>query len=194
MESLRLALAPGPGLWFGILVDEQDRLAASALYSNRNSLKDYLDSFARKITGSNPKGTHHRAHHRLATEMIALFEGDKHPGNFDLDFAHVSGFQKSVYNILLKIPRGYVTNYWRIAKILGSGPRAVGTAVASNPWPVFVPCHRVVPSSLKVGNYSMNGNPSEETSLVKKKLLEREGVEFQGDRILPTSTWDPREG
>lgn len=188
MDSLKLALAHGSSLWFGVLVDEQDRLAASALYSDRDSLKDYLYAYARKICGSIPKHTNHK----LAAEMIALFEGEKEPGNFDLDFAHVSGFQKRVYDVLLKIPRGYVTNYWRIARVIGSGPRAVGTAVASNPWPLFVPCHRVVPSSLEVGNYSMNGSLSHESSLVKKKLLEREGVEFQGDSILPASTWDPR--
>lgn len=187
MDRLRLALAHGRGLWFGVLVDEGDRLATSGLYANRNSLRGYLDSYAQRITGSSPQETYHR----LATEMTALFEGDKHTDRFDLDFTHVSGFQKSVYDILLRIPRGHVTSYTLIAKALGSGPRAVGTATASNPWPIFVPCHRVVPSSLGVGNYSMNGSPSHESSLVKKKLLEREGVEFQGDRILPASIWDP---
>ena len=189
MDKIELSLASGHGLWFGVLVDGNDRLVASALYSAQNSLRKYLDEYARKITGSNPE----EVEHELAGEMVTLFEGRARPQRFNLNPERVSPFQNRVHQILLKIPKRRVTTYGRIATYLGTGPRAVGTAVSSNPLPLFVPCHRVVPAGLNVGNYSMNGTPSRESSKVKAELLRREGVRFEGDRISPSSTWIPQE-
>lgn len=84
-----------------------------------------------------------------------------------------------------------MTSYGLIAKRLGSGPRAVGTGVAGNPWPLFVPCHRVVPADLEIGNYSIGGGLSDYGCSVKRELLEREGVAFDGDRVVSKALWVP---
>ncbi|MEB3774183.1 MAG: MGMT family protein [Desulfurococcales archaeon] len=76
------------------------------------------------------------------------------------------------YTLLQLIPPGYVTTYASLARVLGTSPRAVGRLMASNPDPVIVPCHRVVKSNLDLGGYSMGG------PMVKRRLLELEGVEF----------------
>jgi methylated-DNA-[protein]-cysteine S-methyltransferase len=109
------------------------------------------------------------------------------------DLSSVSVFRRDVYRTLCKIPLGKVTTYGAIARKLGGRKyaRAVGTAVATNPLPLVVPCHRVVPSSLKVGNYGMGGRDPSKGGYMKRMLLEREGVRFQGDKVSKQSIWIP---
>lgn len=88
-------------------------------------------------------------------------------------------FQEEVYIALKKIPKGSVTTYGAIAKYLGTkAVRAVGTAVGKNPDAPEVPCHRVVPGSGKIGNYSGEGGVD-----TKIRLLEEEGVVVKEGRI-----------
>ncbi len=54
---------------------------------------------------------------------------------------------RKVWETLCTIPVGETRNYADIAHAIGSSPRAVGQACRANPWPLFVPCHRVVPIS-----------------------------------------------
>ncbi len=176
----------GHGLWFGILIDDEDRLVASAFFPDRESLRKHLRSQAHDLPGIQPE----EAKDGRGRDMHELFEG-KPVRPTTLSYSRVSNFQGRVYDLLLGIPRGRVTTYGRISSFLGSGPRAVGTAVASNPWPLFVPCHRVVPATLAVGNYSMSGRPSAHGTNVKREILQREGVRFHEERISPSSLWDP---
>ena len=78
------------------------------------------------------------------------------------------------------IPRGRVTTYGEIARYLGTeAVRAVGTAVGKNPDAPTVPCHRVVPASGRIGNYSGG-----EGVVTKITLLDDEGVEVRDGRIV----------
>jgi len=110
-----------------------------------------------------------------------------------LDLSNVSTFRKNVYYLLCKIPRGRVTTYSAIAQELGGKrySRAVGTAVAKNPFPLIVPCHRVVPASGEVGNYGMGGREPSTGTYMKRRLLELEGVEFQNEKVSGKSMWVP---
>ena len=72
------------------------------------------------------------------------------------------------------IPQGTIITYGEIAKSLGSKSysRAVGTASSNNPWPILVPCHRVVLGNGLVGEYnSLSGIKT------KSKILRSEGLE-----------------
>jgi len=104
---------------------------------------------------------------------------------------HVSEFQRQVYQVLEQIPKGTVTTYGRISKHLHSAPRAVGGAVASNPWPLFVPCERVVNYDLTIGNYGLCGSLGPRGTITKRTLLEREKVPILKDRIDEKAVWDP---
>jgi O-6-methylguanine DNA methyltransferase len=86
---------------------------------------------------------------------------------------NVSPFQRDVLEQLRRVPPGEVVTYGEIAKRLGKpkASRAVGTACAKNPFTIIVPCHRIVPKSGGIGNYTSDGGPK-----VKVKLLEREGA------------------
>lgn len=95
---------------------------------------------------------------------------------FSLDavrFDLCSPFQQKVLLAEHAIPRGRVSTYHLIAKHLGkkNGARAVGTALARNPFPLVIPCHRAVRSDRYPGGYQ--GGPE-----MKRALLEKEGVLF----------------
>lgn len=91
----------------------------------------------------------------------------------------LSEFQKNVYRITSKIPKGSVSTYGTIARILGNSSlaRAVGNALHKNPFPsVEVPCHRVIRSNGQVGGFA---------SGTKNKIimLEREGIAIVDGRV-----------
>ena len=89
-------------------------------------------------------------------------------------------FQRKVWEALRLIPPGRVTTYGEIARYLGTGAvRAVGTAVGKNPHAPRIPCHRVVPSTGKIGNYSGGDG-----SVTKIALLREEGVEVRKDHVV----------
>lgn len=82
-------------------------------------------------------------------------------------------FERRVVEALREIPRGTVLTYGELARRLGhpGAARAVGNALAKNPVPLLLPCHRVVPSTGGVGNYSGGeGGPT------KERLLQQEGA------------------
>jgi len=84
-------------------------------------------------------------------------------------------FQRRVLLAEHGIPRGWVSTYGRIANYIGStgAGRAVGTAVAENPFPIIIPCHRAVRTDGTLGGYQGGKG-------MKRALLEMEGVEFKG--------------
>jgi methylated-DNA-[protein]-cysteine S-methyltransferase len=80
-------------------------------------------------------------------------------------------FDERCYDLLLKIPKGKVTTYKKMAEALDTRAyRAVGQAMNRNPCLVEVPCHRVVKSNGEVGGYAGG-------SVRKTELLREEGVE-----------------
>lgn len=187
MKELTLATKEHDGTWFGVLFSEQNGLLACSFSSSKKALEKHLRAYA----PSNPIHELTNESNIALTEMINIYEGRKTTNKVRLDWQAVSSFQKDVCQQMNMIPRGRVTSYGLIAKRISSGPRAVGTAVARNPWPLFVPCHRVVPANLDIGNYSIGGALSDYGCEVKRDLLEREGVPIYADRISSKAVWVP---
>tara|TARA_B100001758_G_C18017571_1_gene406335 strand:- start:127 stop:402 length:276 start_codon:yes stop_codon:yes gene_type:complete len=81
-------------------------------------------------------------------------------------------FQVKVWTFLRKIPRGSVITYSQVAKAVGKplAVRAVANAIGKNPYPIKIPCHRVIRADGSLGGYSANGGVK-----MKKKLLKKEG-------------------
>lgn len=63
-------------------------------------------------------------------------------------------FQRRVWSGIAAIPTGQTTSYGELAQAIGSGPRAVGNACGANPFPLVVPCHRVVASRGGLGGFA----------------------------------------
>jgi O-6-methylguanine DNA methyltransferase len=100
-----------------------------------------------------------------------------------LDWEMTYPFQNRVLRMERMIPLGRVSTYGRLAQKLGKpgAARAVGNALASNPFPLIIPCHRAVRSDGSLGGYA--GGIS-----MKRKLLESEGIEFdEHDRVITGS-------
>jgi len=94
-------------------------------------------------------------------------------------------FQQAVLRAEHAIPRGFISTYKRIAVHLGrpTACRAVGTALAGNPFPIIIPCHRAVRSDGTPGGYQ--GGPD-----MKRTLLEMEGIEFEpAGRVKTANMW-----
>lgn len=87
-------------------------------------------------------------------------------------------FRRRVYRILLSVPPGRWTTYASLSAYLGSGPRAIGNAMRTNPFAPAVPCHRVLATDRTLGGYKGAWNNGGEYSVEKRRLLVEEGVEF----------------
>ena len=76
-----------------------------------------------------------------------------------LDFDRVAPFNRRVYEIARAIPPGETSTYGQIAKAMGEpgAARAIGKALGENPWPIIVPCHRVLAADGKSGGFSAPG-------------------------------------
>lgn len=109
----------------------------------------------------------------LITEITHYLKGASITFTKDLiDTSVCYPFQLEVMTTDLKIPRGKTATYGWVAKQIGTkGVRAVGNANARNPFPLVVPCHRVIRSDRTLGGF---GGGLE----MKRHLLEMEGVKF----------------
>jgi O-6-methylguanine DNA methyltransferase len=106
-------------------------------------------------------------------ELEAYFSGERAtwtPAEVQLEHLGLPAFDRAVYETLLAVPPGETLSYGELAELAGfpRAARAVGNAMASNPIPVVVPCHRVVRSDGTLGNY---GNDPR----WKERLLLHEG-------------------
>lgn len=119
---------------------------------------------------------------RLVRDLERLLAGS--PVTIDLETATLdrcSAFRQKVLRAEHAVPRGKVTTYARLAASIGSpgAARAVGSALANNPFPLIIPCHRAVRSDGSLGGYQ--GGAS-----MKRALLELEGIGFTpGGKVLP---------
>jgi len=91
----------------------------------------------------------------------------------------LTSFQRRVYTVVKQIPVGQVRTYaWVARKVNRPGAaRAVGNALNRNPFPIIVPCHRVVRSNGSVGGYAFGKD-------LKKQLLEIERVKIRNQQRM----------
>lgn len=104
-------------------------------------------------------------------ELDDYFEGRRREFELELDWRLTRGFFRRVLRHTAEIPYGETATYAEMAELAGSprAHRAAGSALAANPIPLVVPCHRVVRSGGAIGNYG--GGPE-----VKERLLRLEGA------------------
>lgn len=93
-------------------------------------------------------------------------------GRLPIDMSSIGEFQRAVLAKCVEIPPGEIRPYGWIAREIGKpgAVRAVGTALGKNPVPVLIPCHRVVRTDGRIGDYAYG-------SAMKRGLLEHEGLD-----------------
>lgn len=118
---------------------------------------------------------------RIGAEIDRVFAGNFNATAHPVDLTLVeSDFQRRAYISLRKVPPGAVITYHSLAATVGQpdSQRAIGNSMASNPIPIFVPCHRVIRSDGTIGNYGGGVDN-------KVKLLRAEGFELGRDLRMP---------
>jgi len=171
MEYRFYATFPSPFDTFTILWKDTDSdLQVQRIFISdpkRNSESKALESFKQiKLDSSSSIIL-------LSENIQRFFEGEQ--VDFDLgllDFNQCYEIQKKVLLAEYRIPRGWVSTYKRIAHHLDipKGARVVGNALARNPFPIFIPCHRAIKTNGELGGFQGGID-------MKRALLELEGIE-----------------
>ena len=116
---------------------------------------------------------------RSIDRVLALLRGGRDDllQDIALDLRGVPEFHAAVYALARRIPPGATRSYGAIALELGApqAARAVGQALGANPFPIIVPCHRVLAAGGRAGGFSAPGG-----TRTKLRLLEIEGAPLGG--------------
>jgi methylated-DNA-[protein]-cysteine S-methyltransferase len=140
------------GVWFGI-ASEEHRVLATTFGSDENdviqSLKETLN-----LTGPLKTSAPSASEEKAFSTMKRFREGKGTLDNVSLCMDRLPTYTQRVLRTVSQIPVGYVSSYGGVAEAAGGGARAVGNAMAKNPFAPIVPCHRVVTSSLGLGGYT----------------------------------------
>jgi O-6-methylguanine DNA methyltransferase len=107
----------------------------------------------------------------VARGVRDILSGRPYQNGVKLDWTGITPFRRQVLEECARIPAGQVRSYGWLAEKVGRprSARAVGRVMATNPWPLFVPCHRVVGSDGSLHGYG-GGLP------MKEALLKAEGA------------------
>lgn len=113
---------------------------------------------------------------QAADLLQRYFQGEAVKFDLPLDFSACTLFQQEVYQAVGNIPYGEMKSYKSVAVGMDrpKASRGIGSAMARNPLPIIIPCHRVVGSSGAMTGYSAPGGVE-----MKKSLLLKEGVELE---------------
>lgn len=172
--SLNVYCSKVEEVWFCAAADEGDRILASAfsLEGQRRALRQTLEEFE----GWNIH-LEEQPSKEIGSALLALnriWQGEVVDSQPRLAMERFTPFNRRVLELVKSIPRGSVSTYRMVAAAAGcpGAARAVGNAMAANPFMLLVPCHRVVKTDLTIGGYGSGVN-------VKERLLRREGVIFR---------------
>src|SRR5215831_1269759 len=119
--------------------------------------------------------------HRAIDCIAALLRGEVSDlSTIALDMEQVPSFHRRVYEAARTIPPGMTLSYGDIAARVGApgAARAVGQALGRNPFPIVVPCHRVLAAGGKIGGFSAQGGIA-----TKRRMLSIEGAPINGAAI-----------
>jgi O-6-methylguanine DNA methyltransferase len=181
----RIAVQQIGDVWYGVAL-KGDRISACgfSLKGRGDLVRQIVHSLPRRATFEEVQAAGYAS--AVLAAMNAMFEGEPVERTYPLELDRLTPFTRKVLVLTAQVPRGCVATYGGIAKAAGNGraARAVGAAEASNPFAPLVPCHRVVDSQLRLHGYGGG-------LAVKRGLLEREGVIFEGDRVARTCLWTP---
>lgn len=136
--------------WVGILGSEKGLLCTTLPQGSAQEAKKLLGDRVKDATWSDDLFAD------LIQRLSSYFGGHQVSFPDELDLSQATAFQRQVWEITRLIPYGETRSYSWVAEQLGKARagRAVGQALARNPLPIIIPCHRVVTKDGKLGGYS----------------------------------------
>jgi len=167
------------GVWFGIACDREKIFATTFASDEKRFLQSLLKSIPFNVPFQHSEKTSVFAK-RVFVLMKNIYDGKGDSDDFSLVTKDLSDYARRVIEAVSLIPVGYVASYGSVARAAGGGARAVGRVMASNPFPLIVPCHRVVCSDFTLGGYGdgYEGVP------VKLGILKRESRGYVSKREI----------
>jgi O-6-methylguanine DNA methyltransferase len=126
---------------------------------------------------------------RAVDRIVALLRGEASDlSTIALDMECLPAFHRRVYDVARTIPPGKTLSYGGVAARLGASgaARAVGQALGRNPFPIVVPCHRVLAAGGKAGGFSANGGVTTKLRLltIERARTSDAPTLFDGDRAF----------
>lgn len=179
-------------IWFGVAIRVGGEIIKISFSKSR---KDVLNEIIKSVPQNwQIRNNDSEVQTALAT-INKLFLGEKNNNQLKIDLNHATKFQRTVYSLLREIPRGKVSTYSIIAKAVGheGAYRAVGNVMASNPFPLLIPCHRIINSNLRIGKYSIPGLDEMESCKLKLEVLQNEDVKFKENKVVCEHIYFPKK-
>jgi methylated-DNA-[protein]-cysteine S-methyltransferase len=167
------------GVWFGIACDRKKIFATTFTFSEERTLQSLLKSIPFNVPFQYSEETSVFAEHVIVL-MKDIYDGKGDSDNFSLVTEHLSDYARRVIEVVSLVPVGFVASYGSVARAAGGGARAVGRVMASNPFPLVVPCHRVVCSDFTLGGYG----GGYDNVPVKLGILKRESRGYASEREI----------
>ncbi len=161
-------------MWYAAAIGDEKVFATAFSATEKGVLQELLESLPYNISFQMAEKSSPLSAELLKT-LKAIFDGKDVSVHFEVAMDHMPTYTRRVLECTSMIPVGYLTTYGAIAKTVGGSPRAVGNAMAYNPFPLLIPCHRVVRADFSIGGY---GGGEE----IKLELLQREDRGYEEDR------------
>lgn len=166
-------------VWFGVAWESEKVFAAAFAFSQTQVLQSLLRSLPFNIPFQHSiKGN--RFAEQVIISLANIYNGKGCAQKFSLAMETLSKYARRVLEVVALIPVGYVASYGSVARAAGGSPRAVGRVMALNPFPLMVPCHRVVASNFSLGGYGGGLH-------VKLEILKREKRGYAKTQQIPVN-------
>lgn len=167
------------GVWFGVASNEKKVFATTFGFNKERVLRNLLRSIPCNMLFQHLEKASSFSEHVMAL-LRDVYDGKDVSFSFHLATDYLSSYARKVVKTVSLVPLGYVTSYGSVAEAAGGSPRAVGRVMALNPFPLIVPCHRVVCSVFKLGGYGLGLD-------MKLEILRREGRGYTSKREIPVN-------
>jgi methylated-DNA-[protein]-cysteine S-methyltransferase len=120
--------------------------------------------------------TNGKATASVRSSLTEYFVGKRRAFDLKVDWSRVDGFTRKALRVCARIPYGKTMSYGEIAARAGNpgAARAAGTAMSKNPFPIVVPCHRVIKSDGSLGGFS--GNLQHKCFLLRNEGIDPEAM------------------
>ena len=162
MKQVKALVERHEGIWFAAAV-EGERIKATSIGLTREGCLRMLK--AKRWTKA--RGKEKELARAVIDVLRSIFRGEGVCREIEPNLEGLPEKSQRILRLVARIPRGYVTTYASLAGVAQTSPRAVGRILAANPFPLLIPCHRVVRSNHSLGGYTAGQD-------IKRKLLRNE--------------------